>query len=94
MNLHSGYRQAVEFTSICGQAIYVVLVSCLMGSGPVALNECHVDVISLILCCYVKVIFLGYPHISDLVLILTPSNYGVNLLFRGDFLITCGSQWI
>ena len=67
MNPHSGCIRAVELTSICGQAIYVVLASCLMGSGPVALNECHVDVISLSLCCYVKVIFLGYPHISDLV---------------------------
>ena len=67
MNLHSFCILAVVLPSVCGQVISVVLVSCLMGSGPAALNACHVDVISLLRFCYVKVIFLGCPHMSDLV---------------------------
>ena len=45
INLHSGCILAVVLTSVCGQVIYMVLVSCLMGYGPAALNVCHVDVI-------------------------------------------------
>ena len=94
MNLYSGYRLAVALPYVCGKVIYVVLFSCLMGYGTSALNAYHIDVISLICCCYVKVIFLGCPHMSDLVWILPPSKYGVSLLRRVDLLLTCDSQWI
>ena len=64
MNLYSGCILAVALPSVCGQVIYVVLVSCLMGPGLAALNGWHVDVISLLICCYVKVIFAGmHPYV-------------------------------
>ena len=61
MNLHSGCILAVALPPVCGQVIYMVLVSCLMGSGPDALNAFNVNVISLLHCCYVKVVFAGKP---------------------------------
>ena len=61
MNLHRGCSGAFELPYVWGQAIYVVLVNCLMGSGPAALNTCHIDVILPFQCCYAKVIFAGMP---------------------------------
>ena len=39
MNLHIGCRWAVAFPSVCGQMIYVVLVSSLVWYGPAALQR-------------------------------------------------------
>ena len=72
MNLNSGCILDVVLPSVFGHVIYVVLVSCLIGSGPAALNECHVDVIPLLRYCYVKVVLLVCPHMSNLVRIFIP----------------------
>ena len=39
MNLHSGCIGVVALLSVCGHVIYVLLVSCLVGSGPAALQH-------------------------------------------------------
>ena len=39
MKLHSGCRRAAALPSVCGQMIYVVLVTYLVGSGPAAIQR-------------------------------------------------------
>ena len=92
MNLHSCCIMAGALPSVCGQLIYLFLVRCLMGSGPAALNACHINVISLLCWCYVKVVFAGMPPYFLFGVNFFPSEYGVNLLLHGDLLITCDSQ--
>ena len=64
MNLHSGCRWAVVLPSICGQVIYVVLVSCLVVSGPATLQHmprwCYIPLL-LLLC---QIYFSGmFPYV-------------------------------
>ena len=61
MNLHSSCRRAIALQSVCGQMIYVVLVSCLMGSGTYALNVYHIDVIFLVYVSISKLFFWDAP---------------------------------
>ena len=63
MNLHSGFSQDFALPSVWGQVIYMLLVSCLVGSGPATLNAYHVSVVFAMS----KLFFLGCYYMSDLV---------------------------
>ena len=56
----------VALLSVWGQLICMLLVSCLMGYGPSALNTFHVAVIDPIPFFFMSKLFiLGFSHISD-----------------------------
>ena len=71
INPHSGYRRDVVLPFLCGQVIYVVLVSCLVGYGPATL-QCMPRWLyiyfSMLICQFLK----GCSHMSELVWIVSP----------------------
>ena len=71
MNLHSGFRRVVALPSVCGQEIYVVLVSCLVGSGTAAFQRMpRLFYFSLLICqscfCWDAHIFLIWCELYPL----------------------------
>ena len=94
VNLHSGCRRAVVFPSVCVQVVYVVLVSCLVGSGPASLQLIprwwYIPFL-LFLC---QIYFFWDAPCVWFGVNFIPSNYGINWLRNGDLILTCDSQWI
>ena len=94
MNLYISFRRAVALPFVFGQVVYVVLVSCFVGSGLSALQLmprwCYIP-FSLLLC---QSYFYWMPSYVWFGVNCIPSRYGVNLLRCGDPLLTCYSQWI